>query len=280
MYVYIWKDTHGTPFYVGFTKNKRRTNPRNSGNRNWLCRQKLTEIGVEHVIVELRPVFSVDEGTTLECALITEYGRIQLGTGPLTNLREGGEGVYTRTPEQRERARKTLLDPAHPVHSKESRARSKARMQEPDVQEKFRGDNNPAKRPEVREKIKAVWRDPEFKAKQSAARVGKAKNFSEEDLQRRREALIHNPAMKGWGERNGIDPEFDAKRIAGIKAAQPKRAEKMRDPEALAQRKARLKATLTSEEYKARRALWDTPEFRARQSAAKKLYWEKRKANI
>lgn len=280
MYVYIWKDAHGTPFYVGFTKNKRRSNPRNSGGRNWLCRQKLAKVGVDHVIVELRPVFSIEEGTKLECTLIMEYGRVQLGNGSLTNLREGGEGVYTRTPEQRDKARKTLLDPNHPVHSKESRARSKARMQDPDVREKFRGENNPAKRPEVREKIKAVWKDPEFRAKQSELRTGVAKNFSEEDLQRRVEAVRQNPAMKGWGERNGVDSEFDAKRIAGIKAAQPKRAEKMRDPEALAQRKARLKATLNSDEYKAKRALWDTPEFRARLSEAKKAYWAKRKAGM
>jgi hypothetical protein len=65
VYIYIWKDTSGTPFYVGFTKNKRRSNPLNSGNRNWLCKQKLSEIGAEHVIVELRPVLSVDVGTDL-----------------------------------------------------------------------------------------------------------------------------------------------------------------------------------------------------------------------
>lgn len=280
MYVYIWKDAHGTPFYVGFTKNKRRSNPRNSGGRNWLCRQKLAEVGVDHVIVELRPVFSIEEGTKLECTLIMEYGRVQLGSGSLTNLTSGGDGVHTRTLEQRDKARKTLLDPNHPVHSEASRARAKARRQDPDVREKFCGENNPAKRPEVREKIKAVWKDPEFRAKQSELRTGVAKNFSEEDLQRRAEAVRQNPAMKGWGERNGVDSEFDAKRIAGIKAAQPKRAEKMRDPEALAQRKARLKATLNSDEYKAKRALWDTPEFRARLSEAKKAYWAKRKAGM
>jgi hypothetical protein len=86
-----------------------------------------------------------------------------------------------------------------------------------------------------------------------------------------------NPAMKGWGERNGIDAEFDAKRISGIQAAQPKRAEKMRDPVALAQRKERLKATLNSPEYKAKRAIWDTPEYRAKLSENKKSYWATKK---
>jgi hypothetical protein len=85
--------------------------------------------------------------------------------------------------------------------------------------------------------------------------------------------------MKSWGERNGKDPEFDAKRIAGIRAAQGRRREKMSDPEALAKRKERLKATLNSEAYKAKRAQRDTPEYRAKLSAAKRAYWEKRKSN-
>ena len=54
----------------------------------------------------------------------------------------------------------------------------------------------------------------------------------------------------------------------------------MRDPEALAQRKARLKATLNSEEYKAKRAKWDTPEYREKLAAAKREYWAKKKASM
>lgn len=83
--------------------------------------------------------------------------------------------------------------------------------------------------------------------------------------------------MKGWGERNGKDADFDAKRIEGIRAAQPKRAEKMRDPVALAQRKARLSATLNSPEHKARRAAQNTPEYRAAASARKKNTGQRRK---
>jgi hypothetical protein len=86
--------------------------------------------------------------------------------------------------------------------------------------------------------------------------------------------------MKPWGERNGKDPEFDAKRIEGIRAAQGRRKEKMSDPVALAQRKERLKATLNSPEYKAKRALWDTPEHRAKLSAAKKAYWDKKRGIV
>ena len=84
--------------------------------------------------------------------------------------------------------------------------------------------------------------------------------------------------MKSWAERNGKDPEFDAKRIAGIKAAQGKRSAKMSDPEALARRKERLKATFASPEYQEKRKKFDTPEYRAKLAAARKAYWERKKA--
>jgi hypothetical protein len=279
VYIYIWKTPEGVPFYVGLTKNKRRSNPLNAGGRNWLCKQKLAEIGADRVIIELRPVASVEEGTALECKLIAEIGRIQTGTGPLTNLREGGEGTHTPTPEHREKLRRAMLDPNHPVRSPEARSKQRDRMLSPDVRAKFSGDANPAKRPEVREKIKAKWADPEYRAMMAAKKVGKPIH-SETTKRRLRERIADVPEMKPWGERNGKDPEFDAKRIAGIRAAQDRRREKMSDPVALAQRKERLKATMNSPEFQAKRAKWDTPEYRAKLSAARKAYWDKRKSGV
>jgi hypothetical protein len=277
MYVYIWKDQTDTPFYVGCTRNMRRTNPRNNGNRNWLCCAKIAKIGVENIRVEIHVANSLEDGATLEKEFIEKFGRMQLGTGPLTNLRCGGDGLESMPEAHREKLRVAMLNPNHPIYSKESRAKAKVRMNDPDVKAKFLGEANAAKRSEVRAKIKAKWEDPEFRAARIEERTGVAKNFSEDDLARRAKAVKENPAMKGWSERNGLDAEFDAKRIAGIKAAQPQRAEKMRDPVALAQRKERLKATMNSPEYKASRALWDTPEYRAKLSENKKAYWAKRK---
>ena len=277
MYVYIWKTPAGVPFYVGLTKSKRRCNPLNEGGRNWLCRQKLSEIDAAKVIVELRPVASVEEGAALERKLIAEIGRIQTGTGPLTNLREGGEGTQSPTPEHREKLRQAMLNPNHPSRSEAAKAKKQMRINSPDVREKFLGDANSSKRPEVRAKLKAMWEDPAYKNARIAEMTGKPKNFSEEDLARRSAAVKANPLMKSWGERNGKDPEFDAKRIEGIKAAQPARAAKMADPAALAQRKERLKATMNSPEFKAKRALFDTPEYRKKLSDAKKKYWANKK---
>lgn len=128
--------------------------------------------------------------------------------------------------------------------------------------------------------LKELWADPAHRAKTIAARVGGKRSLPETTKEALRQNLAINPHMKKWSERNGKDADFDAKRIEGIRAAQPKRAEKMRDPVALAQRKARLSATLNTPEHKARRAAQNTPEYRAAASAAKKEYWAKKKANI
>lgn len=133
--------------------------------------------------------------------------------------------------------------------------------------------------PETREKLKNLWKDPEFKAAQTVARKGRKRKLPESTKTVLRANLIANPAMKNWGERNGKDEAFDAKRVAGIRAAQGRRREKMSDPAALAQRVARLKATMSSPEYLEKRKNWQTPEYRAKLSAAKKAYWDNRKAS-
>lgn len=275
MYVYIWKDIEGNPFYVGLTKRIGRANPKNNGGRNWLTRQKLESIGAENVVVEFHTVPSIVDGQEMERKLIEQYGRLQTGTGTLTNLRVGGEGMHSPTPEHREKLRQAMLNPDHPCRSPEARAKQRERMLDPEVRALFSGENNPSKRPEVRSKLKAVWQDETYRAAQIASHTGIKRDLPESTKAVLRKNLAANPAMKGWAERNG-DPEFDAKRIEGIRAAQPKRAEKMRDPEALAQRKARLKATMQTPEYLAKRAAFNTPEYRAKLSAAKKEYWAKK----
>lgn len=277
MYIYIWRTPEDVPFYVGLTVRAGRANPRNNGGRNWLTKQHLEKIGVANVRVELRFIDSKEEGQRLEKELIQQFGRINLGTGTLTNLRDGGEGVHSPSPEHREKLKQALLDPSHPIRSPEAIAKLRARMTDPDIKALFLGEANPAKQPETRVKLKAKWADPEYRAMMIAQRRGKPIH-SEEEKQRRRERIADNPAMRSWGERNGKDEAFDAKRVAGIRAAQGRRKEKMSDPAALAQRVARLKATMSSPEYLEKRKEWQTPEYRAKLSAAKKAYWERKKA--
>lgn len=237
MYVYIWKDANGVPFYVGFTKNKGRSNPLNNGKRNWLCKQKLEEIGAGRVIIELRPVESTKEGTELECKLIAEIGRIQTGTGPLTNLTPGGDGAHARTPEHIEKLRQAMLNPNHPSRSPEARAKQRARMQDADIKALFSGDANPAKKPEVRKKLKAKWEDLTYREARIAEKTGRSIH-TEEEKQRRREALLDpNHPMRGFHKTLNTDPVIAAKRAATLR----------------------------------------TPEQRTRQSEAMKRYWASKK---
>lgn len=229
MFVYIWKDATGTPFYVGLGSTLGRANPKSKQHRNKGCLQKLKELGADAVIVEIRTVANEQAAKALERELISKYGRIRDG-GTLTNISGGGE--------------------FHLVAQ------------------------------HTREKLVALWQDKQHREKVISSRVGKPRILQESTKQVLRENLAANPDMKSWGERNGKDLDFDAKRIAGIRAAQGKRREKMSDPAALAQRKERLKATMNSPEFKAKRAQFDTPEYRAKLSAAKREYWAKRKASI
>jgi hypothetical protein len=105
-------------------------------------------------------------------------------------------------------------------------------------------------------------------------------NPRKEILEAKRQRLLDkNNPMREYHKILNSDPEIKKRRVEGIRAAQDKRREKMSDPAALTQRKARLKATLASPEFAAKRTQWDTPEYRAKLSAAKKKYWEMRKAN-
>jgi hypothetical protein len=229
MFVYVWKDGAGVPFYVGMGQNMRRPNPKSLSHRNKACAAKVQKLGADNVIIELHTVPDIIAAKVLEQSLIAKYGRLGDNSGTLTNISIGGE--FHETAES-----------------------TKARL-------------------------KALWEDNDHREKVIRAKTGKTRALHNSTKELLRQNLAANPAMKGWSERNGKDPEFDAKRIAGIKAAQPARAEKMSDPVALAQRKERLKATMQTPEYLAKRAAFDTPEYRAKLSEAKKAYWVKRRAD-
>lgn len=170
MVVYVWKRKDGTPFYVGLTKNYGRADPTKAGGRGWLCKQTLAEIGPKSVVVELHQVGTPEEASALEQKLIAQYGRIQTGTGPLTNLKAGGDGWQGMTDEGKARL-SAFVKANNPMHNPEVRARATASMNRPEVKAKYSGDKNPAKRPEVRAKLLAKWQDPEYQEKQRVARA-------------------------------------------------------------------------------------------------------------
>lgn len=216
MFVYIWKH-NDTPFYVGLSKSQRRTNPLNSGGRGWLCKQTLEKIGRKNVVVELHILDNLEEAQALERSLIEKYGRIQLGSGTLTNLRRGGEGRKFITEEEKLALSKRMKE-NNPSRNPEVRAKITARMHDPDVKAKFTGDNNPAKRPEVQAKIRAKWADPEYKEKQRQRKIGKTIHSETEKEKRRQKLLDPNNPMREYHKVLNTDPEIKAKRVATLRS--------------------------------------------------------------
>lgn len=216
MFVYIWKYEE-SPFYVGMTKAVGRTNPLNAGGRNWLCKQKLVEVGPKNVVIELHQVDSIEEGQKLECSLIERYGRIQLGNGPLTNLRSGGEGTASMSDKAKLKLSARMRE-NNPSKRPEVRAKLSARMNDPDVKARFTGNNNSSKRPEVREKLLAKWQDPEYKAAMIAKKKGRAIHSDESKEKRRQKLLDPTNPMREYHKVLNSDPTIKAKRVATLRS--------------------------------------------------------------
>jgi hypothetical protein len=215
MFVYVWKH-NDVPFYVGMSKSKRRTDPLASNPRGWFCKNKLAEIGAKNVVVEIHTVDTLEEAQILERSLIEKYGRIQLRTGTLTNLRIGGEGGEPMSADNKEKLRQRMKD-NNPMHNPETRAKVSERMKDPHVIAKFSGDNNPAKRPEVREKIRAKWQEPEFREKQRQRKLGKPIHSDEGKEQRRQKLLDPSNPMREFHKTLNTDPEIKVKRLATLR---------------------------------------------------------------
>ena len=214
MFVYVWKHNE-VPFYVGMTKSAGRANPLNAGGRGWLCKQTLAKIGGKNVVIELHTVDTLEDAQLLERSLIEKYGRIQLNTGTLTNLRPGGDGVSVMSKEGKASLSKRMKE-NNPMNNPKTRAKLNERMKSPDVIAKFSGNNNPAKRPEVRAKLLAKWQDPEYKEKQRLAKLGKPIHSEEEKAKRRLNLLDSSNPMRQYHKVLNTDPTIKAKRVATL----------------------------------------------------------------
>jgi hypothetical protein len=217
MFIYIWKKPDGVPFYVGMSKSIGRTNPLNSGGRGWLCKQTLAQVGRNNVVVEIHNAPTAEAAQELERAFILRYGRIQLGTGPLTNLKVGGDGSPGMSAEGRAATSKRMKE-NNPVHRPEVRAKITARMADPDVKQRFTGDNNPAKRPEIRAKLKAKWQDPEYQETQRKARTGIKRHTEEHKAELRARLLDPTNPMREYHKVLNSDPTIKAKRTASLQS--------------------------------------------------------------
>ena len=82
-------------FYVGIGKTEKRAY--NKWDRNTYWKNIASKYGCDVEI--LAKGLSWEDACELECFLIEEYGRKDLGTGQLVNMTDGGDGVKGHSPE-------------------------------------------------------------------------------------------------------------------------------------------------------------------------------------
>lgn len=105
-YLYFDPTRDNEPFYVGKGQGKRAfSHLKRTDHHPVTYRiQKIRKLGFEPII-ELEYCDSEESAYALEHALVLEIGRKNIGTGPLLNLTDGGEGGkgMVMSPEQRKR---------------------------------------------------------------------------------------------------------------------------------------------------------------------------------
>ena len=94
-YVYVLFDHFGIPRYIGKGRGDRwhHHEVRKSKNypKNAFIRETMRTLG-EIPKIKLREHITEREAFETEIALISAIGRLNIRTGPLTNLTDGGEG--------------------------------------------------------------------------------------------------------------------------------------------------------------------------------------------
>ena len=137
-YTYAYLREDRTPYYIG-----KGSGYRINSNTGRPCNKPRDKSR----IIFLKQNLTEEEAFKHEIYMIDVFGRIDLGTGILYNKTNGGEGAsgYKYTEERKEKCRGENSPFYGKTHSKEA----KERMRESKL-----GNKNPAKRLDVREKIK------------------------------------------------------------------------------------------------------------------------------
>lgn len=121
-YVYAWQHPCGTPFYIGKGKGKR---SHSMAGRNVIFKGIVSRMlcaGGEPVIVLAHEGLTEEQAFYLERSEINKYGRIIDGTGSLSNMTDGGEGIsgHSHSEDTKEKMR---VSSRGKKHSEETRAK-------------------------------------------------------------------------------------------------------------------------------------------------------------
>ena len=153
----------GTPYYIG----------KGCGTRAWRKHGSRIKVPKNENIIFVSYGLTDLDAKNLEIELISKYGRIDLGTGILINLTEGGEGVIGTTEEVRakRRASQRATWATDEAKARKSEATRKV-WDNPDYKAKRAATikkawANPELRKKHSAKIKETWSDPRLKNEQS-----------------------------------------------------------------------------------------------------------------
>jgi hypothetical protein len=192
-YIYAhYRNDTGDVFYIGKGEGNRHKS-RQGRNPYWL-----NIVNAHGYTVEILKHFKTEnEAFDAEQSLIAELGRKDLGKGLLVNMSDGGEGASgtVRSPEQRQRYSQTTW-----MRTEAGRA-------------SMRGDQNPAKRDDVRAILseRNAHRDPAVRARGAATFRSMGDAHPSKSEAHRTLMLEHNPTK---------DPEVRAK-ISKSRMGQP-----------------------------------------------------------
>lgn len=111
-YVYVYfRPWDGSPCYVGKGKGRRWVH-----HEKWATNRHLANIiakaGGDVPKIKVRENLTEAQACEIEMTLIAAIGRLDLGTGPLVNMTDGGEGMsgYRHSPEARAKLKASWVD--------------------------------------------------------------------------------------------------------------------------------------------------------------------------
>lgn len=196
MIVYCWKEGN-VPFYIGIGKKERRSKDKRKRNPYCLNVMKRAKRNNEFYIEILDTVETWEEACELEKYYISLIGRRDCGTGTLTNMTPGGDGVHP--------GNKFGYGRKHTQETKDKLSKiAKERFKDPCQKQKLIEHLKIVHRKNTGRKLSKEHRE-------AISKGNKGKKSSPETIQKYRETRFKN--KKGWKKVSCPFGEFESLKL-------------------------------------------------------------------